>query len=108
MNDNEVAKLDTRFMVGVRAPEGLKGELIYRFEFPERPGALQAFLSELAQSWNITLFHYRNHGAAYCRVLVGVQVPNHERKDLEKSLDKLNYRYWDETSNAAYKLFLAE
>lgn len=107
MTDNEMAKLHIRHMVGGHAPQTLDGEVVYRFEFPERPGALLNFLTKLAGRWNISLFHYRNHGAAFGRVLVGLQVPVDERKLVEKSLQELHYRYWEETENEAYRLFLA-
>ncbi|MFT7559611.1 MAG: threonine dehydratase [Flavobacteriales bacterium] len=106
MTDNEMAKLHIRHMVGGRAPAQVDNEIVYRFEFPERPGALLSFLNRLAGRWNISLFHYRNHGAAFGRVLVGLQVPKAERKQLESILDELNYRYWDETKNPAYQFFL--
>ncbi|MGE5026848.1 MAG: threonine ammonia-lyase, biosynthetic, partial [Betaproteobacteria bacterium] len=82
-------------------------ELLYRFEFPERPGALMQFLQSMSRGWNISLFHYRNHGADYGRVLVGIQVPEKEKPAFQKFLDELGYRYWDESRNPAYKLFLA-
>ena len=105
MTDNEMAKNHVRYMVGGRFP-GLSNEVLYRFEFPERPGALLDFLTRIGKRWNISLFHYRNHGAAYGRVLVGLQTPDQERKELVSYLDKLGYRYWEETDNPAYKLFL--
>ncbi|WP_370980146.1 threonine ammonia-lyase, biosynthetic [Agaribacterium sp. ZY112] len=105
MTDNEMAKLHTRYMVGGKAPEA-NDECVYRFEFPERPGALLNFLTKLAGRWNISMFHYRNHGSAFGRVLVGMQVPKAERKDLEQLLDDLNYSYWDESKNPAYTFFL--
>ncbi len=105
MTDNEMAKLHIRHMVGGHAPE-LDNEVVYRFEFPERPGALIKFLTHLAGRWNISMFHYRNHGSAYGRVLVGMQVPAGERKAVKVFLDELNYRYWDETQNEAYQFFL--
>jgi threonine dehydratase len=104
MTTNETAKLHIRFMVGGHAP-GLENEQLIRFEFPERPGALLDFLSGLGKSWNISLFHYRNHGAAYGRVLMGIQAPAAERPVLFKQLDDLGYRYWEETDNPAYQLF---
>jgi threonine dehydratase len=104
MTDNETAKLHIRFMVGGHAP-GVEDEMLVRFEFPERPGALLAFLSGLGRRWNISLFHYRNHGAAYGRVLMGLQVPAAERPELRRLLDGLGYRYWEETDNPAYRLF---
>ncbi len=107
LTHNEVAKLHIRHMVGGHAPEGLLNERVYRVEFPERPGALLTFLNSLGQRWNISMFHYRNHGAAYGRILLGVQVPKEEQADFEKLLDAINYRYWEETSNRAYQLYLA-
>ncbi len=106
LTDNEMAKLHIRHLVGGRAPDA-KNELIYRFEFPERPGALMRFLESMSQGWNISLFHYRNHGADYGRILVGVQVPTKEKPGFQKFLEGLGYRYWDETRNPAYTLFLA-
>ncbi len=107
LTDNEVAKLHIRHMVGGHAPASVADELLYRFEFPERPGALLNFLTKLGQRWNISLFHYRNHGAAYGRVLVGLQVDKGERRQVEAFLDKLNYRYSEETANPAYQHFLS-
>jgi threonine dehydratase len=106
LTDNEMAKLHVRHMVGGHAPLA-SNELIYRFEFPERPGALMNFLNSMSHDWNISLFHYRNHGTDYGRILVGIQVPPKEKPSFRKFLDKLGYRYWDETRNPAYKLFLA-
>ncbi|MFZ9271376.1 MAG: threonine ammonia-lyase, biosynthetic, partial [Prochlorococcaceae cyanobacterium] len=83
-------------------------ELLYRFEFPERPGALMRFLSCLHPNWNISIFHYRNHGADVGRIVVGVQVPPAELDDWQSFLDGLGYSYVDETANPAYKLFLGE
>jgi threonine dehydratase len=105
MSDNEMAKLHVRYMVGGHTP-GLQDELIFRFQFPERPGALLKFLNGLSGSWNISLFHYRNHGADYGRVLAGIQVPVAERTQLKRSLDDLGYPYWDESDNPAYRSFL--
>ncbi len=105
MTDSELAKLHIRHMVGGRVP-GLQDELLYRFQFPERPGALLAFLSSMGKRWNISLFHYRNHGADYGRVLVGIQVPHKSRKAFRDSLDKLGYVYEEETDCPAYQLFL--
>ena len=107
LSDNEMAKLHIRHMVGGRAPSDLADELLMRFEFPERPGALLQFLSKLAGRWNISLFHYRNHGAAFGRVLVGMQVPAHSRAALITALEELGYPFWDESQNPAYRLFLA-
>ncbi|MCU7816341.1 MAG: threonine ammonia-lyase, biosynthetic [Candidatus Thiodiazotropha sp. (ex Lucinoma kastoroae)] len=104
MTDNETAKLHIRYMVGGHA-QGLECENLIRFEFPERPGALLYFLGHLGKEWNISLFHYRNHGAAYGRVLMGIQVSNADRSTLHKRLKKLDYPFWDETENPAYRLF---
>ena len=93
ISDNEMAKLHLRHMVGGRSPE-LADELLYRFEFPERPGALLRFLTEMGSRWNISLFHYRNHGAAYGRVLVGAQVPTEQRADFKEFLQRLGYPYY--------------
>ena len=106
MTDNEMAKLHIRYMVGGHAPE-LDHEVLYRFEFPERPGALLKFLTRLGKRWNISLFHYRNHGAAYGRVLVGVQVKAKEKRRFSDFLGDLGYTYWDESENPAYTLFAA-
>ena len=105
LTDNEVAKLHIRHMVGGRAA-GVEDEVVYRFEFPERPGALLKFLTSMGQRWNISLFHYRNHGAAYGRVLVGMQVPPADRRRLEGFLRELGYPYAEETDNPVYSLFL--
>lgn len=106
LTDNEMAKLHIRHMVGGHAPSVIDNEVIYRFEFPERPGALLNFLTQLGARWNISMFHYRNHGAAYGRVLVGMQVPRAERKAVKQFLQGLNYPWQEETDNPAYKLFL--
>jgi len=108
MTDNEVAKLHIRYMVGGHAPEAVNNERVYRVEFPERPGALLRFLSGLGERWNISMFHYRNHGAAYGRILLGVQVPRGERRSFEQILSQLNFRYWDESDNRAYQLYLGQ
>jgi threonine dehydratase len=105
LTDNEMAKLHLRHLVGGHAP-GIKDEILFRFEFPERPGALMNFLNSMNHNWNISLFHYRNHGADFGRVLVGMQVPHHDKKALKTFLDQLGYRYWDESNNPAYRLFL--
>lgn len=106
LSDNEMAKLHVRHLVGGRAPQA-KDELLYRFEFPDRPGALMRFLDTMSQGWNISLFHYRNHGADYGRVLAGIQVPAGDLGDFQGFLDRLGYDYVDETRNAAYELFLS-
>ncbi|MBX3313180.1 MAG: threonine ammonia-lyase, biosynthetic [Actinobacteria bacterium] len=105
LTDNELAKLHVRHMVGGRA-QGLADEVVYRFEFPERPGALLTFLDGLEMDWNISLFHYRNHGADHGRVLVGIQVPPAERPRFLAYVEELGYPWWDENDNAAYHLFL--
>ena len=105
LSDDETAKVHIRYMVGGRA-DGLPDERIYRFQFPERPGALMRFLDALAQGWNITLFHYRNHGADYGRVLAGFAVPERDRPRFIACLDALDYPYWDESDNPAYRIFL--
>ena len=105
MTDNEMAKLHIRYMVGGRA-QAASDEVVYRFEFPERPGALLNFLNQLGGRWNISMFHYRNHGSAYGRVLVGMQVPGGERKQVNKFLTELGYTWKDETENLAYQFFL--
>jgi threonine dehydratase len=106
LTDNEMAKLHIRHMVGGQAPVSVGEERVYRVEFPERPGALLKFLSGLGQRWNISLFHYRNHGAAYGRILVGMQVGPKQRAEVQARLEDIGYRFWDETDNAAYRLYL--
>lgn len=105
MTDNEMAKSHVRYMVGGHSP-AVADEMLYRFEFPERPGALLRFLTRMGSRWNISLFHYRNHGAAYGRVLVGIQVPPEDAAKFQGFLDSLGYMYWEEASNPAYTLFL--
>ncbi len=106
LTDNEMAKLHGRHMVGGHAGD-ITDERLFRFEFPERPGALLKFLSHLGARWNISLFHYRNHGADYGRVLVGIQVPEAEVGELTAYLEQLRYPYWAESDNPVYPLFLA-
>ena len=113
LSDDEMAKLHVRHMVGGRAPAGIRkgargapDELLYRFEFPERPGALMRFLSNMRTDWNISLFHYRNQGSDYGRVLVGMQVPRGEMREFRRFLDTLGYPCVDESNNPAYRLFL--
>jgi len=106
LTDNEMAKLHIRHMVGGRAG-GLPDERLLRFEFPERPGALAAFLDAVGSDWNISLFHYRNHGSDYGRILTGIQVPSADSSEFERHLAKLGYPHWDEGDNPAYALFLA-
>ena len=105
LTDNEMGKLHLRHLVGGHAPQ-VENEVVFRFEFPERPGALMQFLESMGHNWNISLFHYRNHGTDYGRVLVGIQVPPQEHAAFREFLDKLGYAYWDESANPAYKLFL--
>jgi len=106
LTDNEVAKLHVRHMVGGRSPE-VTNEQLCRFEFPERPGALMTFLDKLGGRWNISLFHYRNHGADFGRVLAGFEVPAEEMASFDGFLEGLGYRYQRERENSAYDLFLA-
>jgi len=106
LSNDEVAKMHIRYMVGGHAPQA-KNELLYRFEFPERTGALLHFLTEMGERWNISLFHYRNHGAAYGRVLMGIQVKPEDRPEFQKFLDGLGMQYWEETDNPAYEMFLS-
>ena len=105
MTDNEMAKLHVRYMVGGHV-RGIQNEVLYRFEFPERPGALLRFLQAIGSRWNISLFHYRNHGSDYGRVLAGIQVPPGERNDFLQHLHDLHFAYTDETANPAYRMFL--
>ena len=105
MTDNEMAKLHVRYMVGGHA-RGISDEMLLRFEFPERPGALLRFLRSIGARWNISLFHYRNHGSDHGRVLAGIQVPQASRNDFMLHLDELHYEFTDETANPAYRLFL--
>ncbi|GIK87398.1 MAG: L-threonine dehydratase [Betaproteobacteria bacterium] len=105
LTDNEMAKLHVRHLVGGHAPTA-EHEIVYRFEFPERPGALMKFLDSMSAGWNISLFHYRNHGADYGRVLVGMQVPPSDKAEFRRFLARLGYDYVDETANPAYRMFL--
>ncbi len=105
LTDDETAKLHIRHLVGGRSPLA-HNELLYRFEFPERPRALMQFLNSMSPTWNISLFHYRNHGSDVGRVLVGMQVPPADMNDWQSFLDNLGYSYWDENQNPAYQLFL--
>jgi threonine dehydratase len=104
MTGNELAVEHIRYMVGGHAPKVLD-EVVYSFEFPERPGALLKFLSALSGRWNISLFHYRNHCAAFGRVLMGIQVPRAERKTFRRFLDDVGFAYCEESNNPAYRLF---
>jgi len=105
LTHDELAKLHIRHLVGGKSPLA-RDEILYRFEFPERPGALMRFLDSMAPNWNISLFHYRSQGGDVGRVLVGLQVPRNEMKDFRAFLSTLGYRAWDESGNPAYKLFL--
>ncbi len=105
LSDDELGKLHIRYMVGGKSPFA-KDELLYRFEFPERPGALMRFLSSMAPDWNISLFHYRNHGADYGRVLVGLQVPQKDMNAFDEFLSNVGYPHWNESDNPVYRLFL--
>jgi threonine dehydratase len=105
MTDNDAAKLHIRYMIGGR-PAHLADEVLYRFQFPERPGALLNFLNHMGERWNISLFHYRNHGSAFGRVLCGMQVPDSDKAAFEAFLDALGYSHWRETDNAVYRTFL--
>lgn len=106
LTDDETAKLHVRYMVGGHTPADIDNELVYRFEFPERPGALMRFLNKIGGRWNISMFHYRNHGAAFGRVLVGMQVPADEHEQVRAFLNEVGYHCWEETDNPAYQLFL--
>ena len=106
LSNNEMAKLHVRHMVGGRSSE-VKNERLFRFEFPERPGALLDFLDAIGTDWNISLFHYRNHGSDYGRVLAGIDVPLSETAELEAHLQKLGYAHWEESDNPAYSMFLS-
>ncbi len=105
LTDDELTKLHLRHMVGGHSSLA-HNELLYRFEFPERPGALMKFVGSMSPDWNISMFHYRNNGSDYGRIVVGIQVPPHEMDDWQAFLDTLGYQYWDENQNPAYKLFL--
>ncbi|KPK18170.1 MAG: threonine dehydratase, partial [Betaproteobacteria bacterium SG8_41] len=104
-SDNELAKLHIRHTVGGHAP-AVENEILYRFEFPERPGALMNFLAAMSRGWNISLFHYRNHGADYGRVLVGMQVPKQDNSKFQAFLARVGYPCREETRNPAYRIFL--
>jgi len=105
LSDNEMAKVHVRHLVGGHAPAA-ENEILYRFEFPERPGALMQFLNSMSRGWNISLFHYRNHGADYGRVLVGMQVPPSDKAAFSAFLARLGYPCVEETKNPAYRMFL--
>ena len=107
LTDDDVAKGHVRHMVGGHSFGRVSDEIVYRFEFPERPGALLNFLTRMGKNWNISMFHYRNHGAAYGRVLIGIQVPAAQHGRFQEFLEKLGYQYSDETDSPAYRLFLS-
>lgn len=107
LSEDELSKVHIRHMVGGRCSNA-NSELLYRFEFPERPGALMRFVASLRPSWNLSMFHYRNQGSDYGRIVVGVQVPEADREAWHRFLEELGYRYWDETGNLAYRLFLGQ
>ncbi|MEM9208039.1 MAG: threonine ammonia-lyase, biosynthetic [Pseudomonadota bacterium] len=106
LSNNEMAKLHVRHMVGGRSAS-VKNERLFRFEFPERPGALLDFLDAIGTGWNVSLFHYRNHGSDYGRILAGIQVGDAEAQELEAHLRALGYPHWEESDNPAYRMFLA-
>jgi threonine dehydratase len=106
LSNNEMAKLHVRHMVGGRST-GVENERLFRFEFPERPGALLEFLNAVGNDWNITLFHYRNHGSDYGRILAGIDVPEGDTDRLESHLAELGYAHWEESDNPAYAMFLS-
>ena len=106
LTDDELAKLHIRHLVGGHSPLA-RDEMLYRFEFPDLPGALMRFLTSLHPDWNISLFHYRNHGADHGRILVGLQVPPADEAAFKGFLSTLGYPHWDETRHPAYRLFLA-
>jgi len=105
MTMNELAKDHIRYMVGGHAPQAL-GEIVYSIQFPERPGALLKFLSSLGSRWNISMFHYRNHGSAFGKVLMGIQMPKSEREEFQQRLEAVGFDYQEETENPAYKVFV--
>jgi threonine dehydratase len=106
MTDNETAKLHLRHMIGGRISRDIADEMVLRVEFPERPGSLLQFLNSLGNEFSISLFHYRNHGSAFGRILLGLQVPPSKRPALKKALSRLGYRFWEETDNLAYREYL--
>ncbi|WP_396588564.1 threonine ammonia-lyase, biosynthetic [Bermanella sp. R86510] len=106
LSEDDISKYHIRHMVGGHAPDAVDNEILYRFEFPERPGALMVFLKKLGKRWNISMFHYRNHGAANGRVLAGIQVPKSEEPQFKQFVKSLDYPCWEESDNPAYKLFL--
>ncbi len=105
LTENELAKTHLRYMIGGRSPEATR-ERLFRFWFPERPGALTRFLADMGANWNISLFHYRSQGGEYGRVLIGLEIPPKEEKKLQDFLNNLGYRFVEETQDPAYRLFL--
>ena len=105
LTDNELAKTHLRYMIGGRSPEANR-ERLFRFWFPERPGALTRFLADMGADWNISLFHYRNQGGEFGRVLIGLEIPSGEEQKLQSFLAKLGYRFTEQTDDPAYRLFL--
>ena len=113
ISDDELSKNHLRHMVGGRLPKNFKNmnnrklvELLYRFEFPERPGALINFLNNMKSNWSISVFHYRNYGADVGKIVIGVLIDISEITEWNKFIKILGYKYWDETKNDTYKLFL--
>ena len=106
MTGNEVAKLHTRYMIGGQAGKDVDNEVLYRFQFPDKPGALLNFLMKVGDRWNISLFHYRNHGSNFGRILMGFQVDKKDSRAFQGFLKSIDIPYWEETSNEAYRLFL--
>jgi threonine dehydratase len=106
MTGNEVAKLHARYMIGGQPGDSVKNELLYRFQFPDKPGALLDFLMKVGDRWNISLFHYRNHGSNFGRILMGFQVDKKDSRAFQAFLKSIDIPYWDETSNDVYRLFL--
>ena len=106
MTGNEVAKLHTRYMIGGQANQNVDSELLYRFQFPDKPGALLNFLMKVGDRWNISLFHYRNHGSNFGRILMGFQVDRQDYPAFRAFLKSIEIPYWEETENEAYQLFL--
>jgi len=105
LSSNEMAKVHARHLAGGRSPN-VENEVLYRFEFPERPGALNQFLQKISTTWNVSLFHYRNHGADVGRVLVGMQISDQDQSKFDQFLKELGYVYFDESSNPVYRKFL--
>jgi threonine dehydratase len=105
LSDNELAKTHLRYMIGGRSAEATR-ERLFRFWFPERPGALTRFLADMGEDWNISLFHYRSQGGEFGRVLIGLEIPDQSEQQLKTFFDKLGYHYIEETDDSAYKLFL--